>query len=35
MIMVWVRARICDRVRATVRVIVAVRVTDSKELGTG
>ena len=33
MIMGWVRVRIWDRVRVTDRVIVAVRVRDSKELG--
>ena len=35
MIRVWVRFRIGDRVRVIVRVIVAVRVRVSKELGSG
>ena len=35
MIRVWVSVRICDRVRVTVSVIVAVRIRVSKELGSG
>ena len=35
MIRVWVRVMIWDRVRVIVKVIVAVRVRDSKELGSG
>ena len=35
MIRVWVRVRIWDRVRVIVRVIDAVMVSVSKELGSG
>ena len=35
MIRAWISVRICDRVRVIVRVIVAVRVRVSKELGSG